>query len=48
MFAIGVKKQNSDISLGVHAWMGLKGTNSALEKSSNIPEIYAEMFDRFH
>ena len=26
----------------------LKGTNPALKKSSNIPEIYAKMFGRFH
>ena len=25
-----------------------KGTNSPLKKSSNIPEIYAKMFGRFH
>ena len=25
-----------------------KGTNPALKKSSNIPEIYAKMFGRFH
>ena len=25
-----------------------KGTNPALKKPSNIPEIYAKMFDRFH
>ena len=26
----------------------LKGTNPALKKPSNIPEIYAKMFGRFH
>ena len=26
----------------------LKGTNSPLKKSLNIPEIYAKMFGRFH
>ena len=26
----------------------IKGTNPALKKSLNIPEIYAEMFGRFH
>ena len=26
----------------------VKGTNPALKKSSNIPEIYAKMFGRFH
>ena len=26
----------------------IKGTNPALKKSSNIPEIYAKMFGRFH
>ena len=25
-----------------------KGTNPALKKPSNIPEIYAKMFGRFH
>ena len=25
-----------------------KGTNPALKKLSNIPEIYAKMFGRFH
>ena len=26
----------------------VKGTNPALKKSSNIPEIYAKVFGRFH
>ena len=26
----------------------VKGTNPALKKPSNIPEIYAKMFGRFH
>ena len=26
----------------------VKGTNPALKKLSNIPEIYAKMFGRFH
>ena len=26
----------------------IKGTNPALKKPSNIPEIYAKMFGRFH
>ena len=26
----------------------LKGTNPSLKKPSNIPEIYAKMFGRFH
>ena len=28
--------------------MSIKGTNPALKKPSNIPEIYAKMFGRFH
>ena len=28
--------------------IALKGTNPALKKPSNIPEIYAKMFGRFH
>ena len=27
---------------------GFKGTNPALKKPSNIPEIYSKMFGRFH
>ena len=34
--------------LGVHIDTDLKGTNPALKKPSNIPEIYAKMFGRFH
>ena len=26
----------------------LKGTNPAFKKPSNVPEIYAKMFGRFH
>ena len=26
----------------------LKGTNPALKKPSNVPEIYAKMFGKFH
>ena len=40
-----VNGSNSDIENGGTI---LKGTNPALKKSSNIPEIYAKMFGRFH
>ena len=33
--------------VGLHSDM-LKGTNPALKKPSNIPEIYAKMFGRIH
>ena len=36
--------QDGYLSLNPH----VKGTNPAMKKSSNIPEIYAKMFGRFH
>ena len=35
------------LATGDHQF-GFKGTNPALKKPSNIPEIYAKMFGRFH
>ena len=35
------------LSVAFHS-VPFKGTNAALKKSSNIPEIYAKMFGRFH
>ena len=32
----------------IYQTFSLKGTNPALKKPSNIPEIYAKMFGRFH
>ena len=38
----------SDLTTSFTTLWVLKGTNPALKKSSNIPEIYAKMFGRFH
>ena len=52
----GSEVKTSDLAAHFHTILALqirfcllfKGTNPALKKPSNIPEIYAKMFGRFH
>ena len=42
------KRSLRELLLSLVTVAQLKGTNPALKKPSNIPEIYAKMFGRFH
>ena len=45
---VGKHRMKRDTICGIEPKTNFKGTNPALKKSSNIPEIYAKMFGRFH
>ena len=56
IYSFCVLRMYSDVFIGsilmcdsmIKLWPKFKGTNPALKKSSNIPEIYAKMLGRFH